>query len=109
MVQHLITEPHAATKKQELIRCRDRLFGSLLRTVTYNNEKTKVTKAFNEFMKGITYFKNKHLMIKINLFIIDLVLVVKNELQTMIATLQVTLTQLDTLRKIIFGFAISND
>ena len=58
---YLIKENHVATRKQELIRLRDKLFGSLLRKVELFNERTKVTKIFNEFVKGITYYNNEKL------------------------------------------------
>jgi hypothetical protein len=58
-INYLMKESHIISRKQDLIRIRDKLFGSLLKSVELINERTKVTKIFNEFIIGITYFQNE--------------------------------------------------
>jgi hypothetical protein len=58
-LSYLLKEQSIGVRKADIIRCRDRIFGSLLRNVDFINERTKVTKLFNEFIKGITYFSNE--------------------------------------------------
>lgn len=48
-----------SNSQQTLIRIRDQLFGSLLRNVVIENERCNVTKIYNEFTRGITYFQNE--------------------------------------------------
>lgn len=60
-LNYLLSEPDVRKNNGKLIGLRDRLFGNLLKNISIENENRKVTKIFNEFIKGITYFDGEHL------------------------------------------------
>lgn len=60
-LNYLLSEPDVRKNNGSLIGFRDRLFGNLLKNISIENENRKVTKVFNEFIKGITYFDGEHL------------------------------------------------
>ena len=60
-LNYLLSEPSVRKNNGSLIVFRDRLFGNLLKNISIENENRKVTKIFNKFIKGITYFDGEHL------------------------------------------------
>ena len=53
----VIREPNVRSNNRVLLGFRDRIFGNLLSGIDVINERNRVTRIFNEFIKGITYFQ----------------------------------------------------